>query len=346
MSLSKLITNTFRGLMQMATIKDIARLANVSTTTVSRVLNNDQSFSVSDMTRSKVMEAARQLEYKTVVERYNKKYYRLALVYKPNIFNNPLENDFHFSIRNGIDQICSQYEIDIVNVFNVSNTAFDNLQGAIIHGNYTNEEIEGMVSSLHTEHILIIGRCPDDNKYDSVWLDTKRAVHSALNYLTELGHRDIGYIGAYESPNLDMEDRRDQIFLRYMSRFPEFNPSRIYIGEHGLKSGYKLMESALHDGPLPTAFFIANDPTAFGALDYLKENNITIPETFSIVSFDGHQMTPYTTPALTTVQIPTEYMGRVAVQTLIEKIEEARNLTKKVLVPTELQIRESCRPLK
>jgi LacI family transcriptional regulator len=325
----------------LVTIKDIAQLANVSTTTVSRVLNNDQSFNVSEKTRSKVMEVAKQMGYKTVVERYNKKYYRLALVYKPAIFYNHLENEFHFSIRNGIDKICSQYEIDIVNVFNVSNVAFENLQGAIIQGNYTNEEIKDMVASLKTDHILIIGRCPDDNQYDSVWFDTKRAIHSALNHLTELGHRDIGYIGSYESVDIDIEERRDQIFLRYMSKFPEFNCSRMYIDENTLKSGYTLMERAFNNGSLPSAFFIANDPLAIGALDFLKEKNIPIPQTFSIVSFDGHQMTRHTTPALTTVQIPTEYMGRVAVQTLIEKIEETRSLTKKVLVPTELKIRES-----
>lgn len=329
----------------MATIKDIAQLANVSATTVSRVLNNDKSLSVSEKTRSRVLEAAKQLEYKTVVERYNKKHYRLALVYKPPIFYSQLENEFHFSIRTGIDKICSQYEIDIVNVFNISNLTFDSLHGAIIQGNYTNEEIKEMVSSLKTDHILIIGRSPNDNKYDNVWFDTRRAIHSALNYLTELGHRNIGYMGCYESPDLDMEERRDQIFLRYMSKFPEFNSSRVYIGEHGLKNGYKLMERAFNDGPLPSAFFIANDPAALGALDFLKERNIRIPEMFSIVGFDGHQLTGYTTPALTTVQIPTEYMGTVAVQTLIEKIEESRILTKKVLVPTELKIRESCKPL-
>ncbi|AKG37328.1 LacI family DNA-binding transcriptional regulator [Paenibacillus durus] len=329
----------------MATMKDIARFANVSTTTVSRVLNNDQSFNVSELTRIKVLEAAKQLGYKTIVERYNKKYYRLALVYKPTIFNSHLENDFHFSVRNGIDKICSQYEIDIVNVFNFSNVSVDNLHGAIIQGNYTNEEIEAMVSVLNTEQILIIGRCPNDNKYDSVWFDTKRAIHSALNYLVDLGHRDIGYMGGTENEDLDMEDRRDQIFLRYMSKFPEFKPSRIYLGEN-LMSGYKLMERALHDGPLPSAFFIANDPIAFGVLDFLKEKNIQIPETFSIVGLDGHQMAQYTTPHLTTVQIPTEYMGQAAIQTLIERIEGQRTLTKKVLVPTELNIRASCKAFK
>ncbi|MDY8024961.1 LacI family DNA-binding transcriptional regulator [Paenibacillus polymyxa] len=326
----------------MATIKDIAKLAEVSTTTVSRVLNNDPAFSVSEQTRNKVLAAAKQLEYKTVVERYNKKYYRFALVYKPDIFHNHLDNDFHFSIRNGIDKICAQHEIDLINIFNTSSSSFENLHGAIIQGNYTNQEIEDMVSMLRTEHIIIIGRCPDDNKYDSVWFDTKRAIHSALKYLTSLGHRDIGYIGGIENVDLEMENRRDQIFIQYMSRYPEFNSSQVYIGEP-LKSDHDLIERAFQDKSLPSAFFIANDPIAIKVLDYLKERHIQIPETFSMVSLDGHQMTNYTSPPLTTVQVPTEYMGKVAIQTLIEKVEGERELTQKVLVPTELEIRKSCK---
>ncbi|MGF7031006.1 LacI family transcriptional regulator [Paenibacillus mucilaginosus] len=325
----------------MVTIKDIARQANVSPTTVSRVLNNDQSFNVSDKTRNKVFEVARQLGYKTIVERYSKKNYRLALVYKSVILNNHLENDFHFSIRTGIDKVCREHEMEIINVFKFSNVSVTNIHGAIIQGNYTDEEIEGITAALETDNILIIGRCPDDNKYDSVWFDTKKAIHSALSYLTGLGHRDIGYIGSIESPDLELEDRREQIFLRYMSGCPGFQERRVYLGNFGTKSGYQMMERAFQDGPLPSAFFIANDPNAIGALEFLKEKNISVPETLSIVSFNDHPMTRYTTPSLSTVRIPAEYMGQTAVQTIIEKIEGGRNMCKKVLVPTQLIIRDS-----
>ncbi|WP_068500604.1 LacI family DNA-binding transcriptional regulator [Paenibacillus kribbensis] len=327
----------------MATIKDIARLAEVSATTVSRILNQDPTFSVSGKTRDKVLEAAKQLEYKTIVERYNQKYYRLALMYKPIIFHNHIENDFHFSIRSGIDKYCSQHGIDMVNLFNNSNVKFENLQGAIIQGNYSNEEIKEMTSMLDTEHLLIIGRCPDDNKYDSVWFDARRAIHSALDYLVSLGHTEIGYIGGDENEDVDLDEQREQIFLRYMQKHFQKTP-RTFVGENSLKNGYALMKKAFETEPLPSAFFIANDPLALGALEYLKEHNITIPDAFSIVSFDGHQMTQYTTPALTTVQIRTEFMGITAVQTLIEKIDGVRSISKKVLLPTQLRIGESCTP--
>lgn len=328
----------------MATIKDIAKLANVSTTTVSRVLNRDPSFNVLEETRRKILEAADKLSYKTVVERYNKKNYRLALVFVFSTFKSQIDNDFHFSIRSGIENICSKYEIDLVSTFNPSNVT-EPIHGAIILGNYLNSEIEEMASTLNTDNILIIGRSPDDNKYDSVWFDTKKAVYSALDYLTSNGHRDISFLGAKENDDIAEEDRREQIFLRYMSKFPGFNPNRIYIGEHGKQVGYKLMQQVYQDGPLPSALFIANDPTALGAIDFLREQNIEIPHQLSIISFDGHELTNYTNPPLTNVQIPTEYMGQAAVLTIIERIEEVRILRKRVLVPTQFIIRESCKKL-
>jgi LacI family transcriptional regulator len=200
-----------------------------------------------------------------------------------------------------------------------------------------------MASMLDVEHLLIIGRCPDDNIYDSVWFDTRRAIHSALDHLVSLGHTEIGYIGGDENEDVDLDEQREHIFLRYMEKRLKKTP-RTFVGENSLKNGYALMKKAFETESLPSAFFIANDPLALGALDYLKEQNITIPDTFSLVSFDGHQMTQYTTPALTTVQIRTEFMGSTAVQTLIEKIDGVRSISKKVLIPTQLRIGESCAP--
>jgi LacI family transcriptional regulator len=328
----------------MATIKDIAKLAQVSTTTVSRVLNRDTSFTVLEETRQRILEAAEKLDYKTVVERYNKKNYRLALVFKSQAFRNQIDSDFFFSIRKGIEKICAKLEIDIISTYNSSNLS-GSIHGAIIIGNYLNTELQDMIAPIKSENILIIGRSHNDNKFDSIWFDPRRAVRLALDFLTSKGHTNIAYVGANENGDLDPEDRRDQIFLKYMSRFPAFNPDRVYIGEHGKDQGYQLMKSIYAEGPLPTALFIANDPTALGALDFLRENKIDIPQQLSIVSFDGHELTSYTNPPLTNVKIPTEYMGETAILTLIETIEEERTYRKRILVPTELIIRESCRQL-
>lgn len=279
-----------------------------------------------------------------MLERYNKKRYRLALVYVPASFRNQIDNDFQFSIRGGIEHICSRYEIDLISTFNPS-TVTNPIHGAIILGNFLNAEIEEIASSLKTNNIVIIGRCPDDNRYDSVWFDTKKAVYTALDYLTSNGHQHVAFVGARENSDVAEEERRDHHFLRYMSRFPRFDHKRLYIGEHGKQHGYMLMEQVYRERPLPTALFIGNDPTALGVLDFLKEKNVEVPHQLSIVSFDGHELAGYTNPPLTNVEIPTAYMGQTAVTTIIETIEDVRTLRKKVLVPTQLIIRDSCKPL-
>jgi len=328
----------------MTTIKDIAKKANVSPTTVSRILNQDPSFNPSEETRQKIFSIAKELNYKTVSERYSPKNYRLALVYKPEIFENSLKHDFHYSIRSGIEQACARFGIDLINVFNFSGGfASEKLNGAIIIGNYSNNEIESIAAALTTENIVIIGRCPDDNRFDSIWFDTERAVYSALKHLTDNGHQDIGYIGAFENADIPHEHRRDQIFLRYMSKYSSLKTSRVYIGEHGPQSGYKLMKQAYEEGSLPTAIFFANDPLAIGALEFFKEANIRVPDELSIVSFDGHHLVQFTAPPLTTVSVPKEFMGRMAVHSVIELIDQVRTIRMKKWVPTDLIVRESCR---
>lgn len=328
----------------MTTIKDIAKKANVSTTTVSRILNRDNTFNVSEDTRKRILEIAKELNYKTVVERYSKKNYRLALVFKPEIYQSQLRQGFHFSIRNGIEQACARLGIDLISVFNFSGgIASEKLHGAIIIGNYTNDEIEEMATVLPTQQIVIVGRCPDYNRFDSVWFNVRVAVHSALEHLTANGHQDIAYIGAYENRDIPQEDRRDQIFLRYMSNYGGFNSTRIYIGEHGSQGGYNLMKQVYEEGSLPTAIFFGNDPVAIGALEFLKEVKIRVPGDLSAVSLDGHPMVQYTTPPLTTVSVPTEFMGATAVSAVVELIEQTRTTCLQMLAPTKLIVRESCR---
>ncbi|USK36433.1 LacI family DNA-binding transcriptional regulator (plasmid) [Bacillus sp. F19] len=329
----------------MATIKEIAKLANVSSTTVSRVLNGDESFSVSEETRNKILSIAKELGYKTLIERHHQKqkvFYRFGLLFKPIIFNNFFDSDYYFSIRKGIEHLCLQYNIELVNNLVTSHDKITELHGVIILGNYSKHEIECFLEGIETKHVVIIGNCPDDSKFDSVWFHTRMAVLQGIEYLQEQGHQTIGYIGANEHIAIPDEDRRVVIFTRYMERNEGLDSSIVYIGEPGEKSGYDLMLKAIQSKKIPSAFFIANDPIAIGALKALNEARIKVPEEISIVSLDGHPFTALTSPPLTTIQVPTEFMGETAIELLLERIEKKREIAIKVTVPTVLIERESC----
>ena len=117
----------------------------------------------------------------------------------------------------------------------------------------------------------------------------------------------------------------------------------LFIGEPGEKSGYDLMVKAIQSKQIPSAFFIANDPIAIGALKALNEAKIKVPDEISIVSLDGHPITALTSPPITTIQVPTEFMGETAIELLLERIEKNREIAKKIWVPTVLIERESCK---
>lgn len=329
----------------MTTIKDIARHANCSPATVSRVLNRDPSLQVSEQTRQTILQIAKDLKYKTISERYTKKRYRLALLYHPSLFHNHVKDDFHYSIRTGIEGACADLGIDLISTFNEEGLSDVQVHGALIIGNYTNQEIAAFTSTVSTKHIVIIGRNPDERLYDSVWFDTRSAVHSAMDHLRALNHHRIDYIGSKENPDLPIDERRDDLFRSYMRRHrPDYEP-RIWIGGHGTENGYQLMKQAWEHGDLPSAYFFANDPLAIGALDFLREQGVQVPQDLSIVSMDGHNLTRFTSPPLTTVNYPRAFMGETAVHAVIALIEQTRALHLKLLVPTNLIVRESTKAL-
>ncbi|MBS4191963.1 LacI family DNA-binding transcriptional regulator [Bacillus sp. FJAT-49705] len=332
----------------MATIKEIAKLANVSSTTVSRVLNNDESFSVSEETRNKILSIAKELGYKTLIERHQQKQkiiYRIALIYHPIIFKDFIDSDYYFSIRKGIEHLCLQYNIELVNNPVTSHEKITELHGVIILGNYSKHEIDYFLEGVETKHVVIVGNCPDDQKFDSIWFHTRMAVQQGVEYLQKYGHQTIGYMGAKQHIEIPEEERRDVIFKHCLERNGDFDSSIVYIGEPGEKSGYELMVKAIQSNKLPSAFFIANDPIAIGALKALNEAKIKVPEQISIVSLDGHPFTALTNPPLTSIHVPTEFMGATAIELLIERLEKERKIAKKVIVPTQLVERDSCKNL-
>lgn len=328
----------------MATIKEIAKLANVSSTTVSRVLNNDESLSVSEETSNKILAIAKEIGYKTLIERHHQKqrtFYRFGLIYSPVIFNDFVDSDYYFSIRKGIEHTCINNHIELVN--NPLIAPAKELHGVIILGNYSSHEINHFLSIVETKHIVIIGNCPDYNKFDSIWFHTRMAVLQGLDYLQKRGHQTIGYIGASQHSMIPEDERRDIIFKRFMEEHGGFDSSSIYTCEPGQKSGYELMSKLIQSGAtMPSAFFIANDPVAIGVLKALNESKIKVPEEVSIISLDGHPFTALTNPPLTTIQVPTEFMGEAAIDLLLERIEKKREIAKKVSAPTVLIERESC----
>jgi len=332
----------------MATMKDIAKLAGVSPATVSRVLNYDTNLSVTDETRKKIFEIAEDLDYKAPKQR-NKaldKRVKIGIIHWYSQIEE-LEDPYYLSIRKGIENECSDKKIEIVTIF--KNEVDENinqlteLDGVITIGKFSSKDIEAL--SMYSPNVVFVDSSPDDKKYDSVVIDLKKATQEVLDYLLSAGHKRIGFIGGREYVGADkepIEDDREITYFKFMKSKKLYNPESIYIGNFTAEDGYRLMKRAIEDDKLPTAFFIASDSMAIGALKALYEANVNVPNDVSIISFNDIPTAKYLVPPLSTVKAHTEFMGATAVGLLLERINDNREIPKKVIVPTQLIIRESC----
>ncbi|WP_221567191.1 LacI family DNA-binding transcriptional regulator [Alkalihalobacillus sp. TS-13] len=343
----------------MTTIKEIATRAQVSSATVSRVLNNDETLSVAIETRQKIIDVARALGYKTMQERRNEKAQPLTrqpfdnqdpkiAILLCHSLEEELNDAFFLSIRQGIEQELSENGMAATEIYRLSNMNFRNfrkdISNLIVVGRIGSDVLNELGN--HLENIVYINHEVNENMYDSVNIDFEKATKSALNHLFDLGFKRIGFIGGQEREHLngtkiEFPDGRAWTFEKVMKEKGLYDPQSHHVGDFFMSDGYKLMKKAINQGDLPEAFFIASDAMAIGAMRALQEKGYSIPKDIAIVSFNDVEMAKFASTPLTTVKVPTEEMGRTGVKLMLDRLK-GRELPLKVTVPTELVIRDSC----
>jgi LacI family transcriptional regulator len=327
----------------MATIKEIANLAGVSIATVSRVLNFDEKLTVTDSTKQRIFEAAEELNYVKKTEKNIKKStYRVAIA---NWYTEKEEllDPYYLSIRIAIEKKCASENIEVVKLSSFFSSYIKEVDGIIAIGKFGKVEIEKLKTV--SDRIVFVDSSPESEVYDSVVCDLKYATKSILNYLEELGHKNIGFISGIEYINAGTEifiDRRERTYKEEMSTREIDVSDKLYIGEFTPQSGYELMKMALEDKNNVTAYIVANDSMAIGAYRAISEAGLKIPEDISVVSYNDNITSQFIVPALTTVKIHMEFMGQTAVNLMIEKLKDGREIAKKVVIPTKLILRDSC----
>ena len=336
----------------MATLMEIAKKASVSVATVSRVLNCDASMSVSQDTRMRILKIAEDLEYVTVRERKisEKKDELVFGILDWYGEDEMLDDPYYLYLMTTVERSCSSENINIVKIRKDASGNFvfadSKLDGVIAIGRFSDKEIKTL--SEVTENIVFVDSSPYEKKYPSVSPNHRMGITEALEYLIDLGHQWIGYIGAVGTGNYKevIVDYKKKLFNEILNNHNIYNAKYDFIGESRSSSeGYNLMKKAINSGDVPTAFFIANDTMATGALRAILEANFSVPGDISIVGYNDLATSKYLSPPLTSVKIPIGFMAETAVQLLREKICNDAGYPKKILVPTELVVRESCKKI-
>ena len=336
----------------MVTIKDIAKLANVSTATVSRILNNDATLSVSDETRKKILDLANELDYKPLRKKSVKTEKKIESFTIGLIFLNDESIDPYFqSIRKGVESTCHQFPINIVSTMVVGKSVITSdtlseLDGLIVIGDIDTKEIKEIY--YKNNNIVVVDYLPPhDHNVDVVISDFEGATEQVIDYLLDLGHQEIAFVGGkglvhgvVSGKMAEKVDVRKSTFEKVIKEKDLYNPSYILEEDWGPANGYSLTKRLLENENQPSAIVVASDPMALGVLRALHESGIHVPNDVSVVSFDDIEAAAYVNPRLSTVKVHGDEMGRTAVKLLYDRLL-GRELPMRVMLPTELIIRDS-----
>lgn len=328
----------------MSTIKDIAQMAGVSITTVSRVLNYDETLNVQDETRKRIFEAAEQLEYQ-MKGKNRKKKLRIGGLYAYSL-EEELEDTYYLSIRVAIEKQITKEGYKLTTIKSAQDRdAIAALDGLICLGKMPKQTVQEL-EQVDTP-IIFVDVAEDAEKFDSISNELERSVEKVMDYLTGCGHERIAFIGGYDT---DMEDSkqletRGKTYVRYMKKRGLFREDYVKLGEFSPKCGYSLTRELLELEDRPTAIFAINDSLAIGCYRAVNEGGLRIPDDVSVVGYNDISVARYLVPPLTTVRLYMDFIGEQAVQILAERILTGREICKKTIVPARLVLRESVRDL-
>jgi len=336
----------------VATYKDIARIARVSTATVSHVINKTRF--VSSETKAKVLKAIKALNYhpnalaKSLATR---KTHMIALII-PSI-----TNQFFSAVARGVQDetkrrgyyliLCNTDEEEDNEIEYMKMVREKRIDGFIITPPGTKENANKMSNEYLVElqkdgfPFVMIGRRGNIPNVDVVTSDSRGGAYQAISYLAELGHRRIAFVGGPFSKGVGLGRLRGyQQALREHKL--EEDPSLILEGNLEEEGGYQLTRQILSMKLPPTAIFAINDMMAIGALTACHEAGVSVPGDMSIVGYDDIPLVSMVRPRLTSVAQPEYEMGSKSAELLIKRIEKKGLKEGQIIVMnTKLMIRES-----
>ena len=335
----------------MATIREVAKKAGVSITTVSRILNNDDSFNVSKITKEKVLKVIKQLNYE---RKKNKNRISQSNISVIKCFDEKIENEdpyfvsLKINLENMLKKKVSKVKFfdleEIEKLIKYNEISNFSLTDAVIFIGETSKEKLKFFKSLN-ENIICVDVYDTDNITDYIKFDMRNSVEIVLNYIFKLNHKKIGLLVGRNKVVKNLVDFREKYFKEIMVKNELYKEEYLQIGDFSMESGYIMMKEILKLEDRPTAVFCGNDSIAMGAYKAIRENKLKIPEDISIIGFNDLKLSQYSIPPLTTIKIDTKLIAQETVNSLIELLEGKRDYHKKVFLPIELIERESCQKI-
>lgn len=330
------------------TIKEVAKLAGVSPSTVSRVIANHPR--ISEETSKRVREVMEELGYhpNVMAKSLASRTTRTIAVVLPRPAEELLLNFFFYELirgvlaqltRAGYDMLMAggsneQEELETVKRLVQSGR----VDGMLLLYSRTSDPV---IRFLRKENVpfVLLGRSLDFDDVPSVDNDNVQAAYDATKHLIAQGQRQIGFVSG--SHKLAMTQDRMAGYTKALAEAGlPFKEGWVVEGEFLLESGYRAMASIMSQPEPPTALVVIDDVVAFGVLKGLTELGYRIPQDVAIVSFNNIALTELTMPPITSVDVGTYQLGYTASQMVLRMIQQVE-ITTRQIIPHRLVVRES-----
>lgn len=339
----------------MSTIRDVAKLANVSAATVSRVLNNDTTYKMTEATKERVWAAVAKLNYKSNL--LTRTPQTKAPLSQPNsgmkigcilsVTKNKYNDPYFMSILSGAEErlLSKGYELtflrtgpELEDMNTLYSTFNDPVTGLILMEslNITTYEY------IRKQVPFIVGIDTKHSDIDNIGYDHYEVATKAVQHLIEKGHTHIGFIGGSSSNESIRSSLRYKGYYSTMHAAGlSVNPSWVFNCQWDEEICIECVNNLCRLENRPTAIFVASDLMAMAALSSLYSNGVNVPSEMAVIGLSNIELSKYSNPPLTTLEVPTKEMGIVAADILLARIAGDNLLPKKIILPTTLISRSS-----
>ncbi len=332
-----------------ATITDIAHRADVSISTVSRVLNYDEGLAVTEETKRKIFEAAEALNY----TKYKDKQRKSRAHAKRSNDNNiaffqwrsdaeELDDLYYLSIRIGVEKRAQELGYNLIKATTPEQAVLDNVQGSLCIGKFDEPTIRKILKV--SPNTVFVGTNFPLEDFDTINGDFVQGTTLALQHLFGLGHTKIAFIGAEERSSMyGYRTYKTPVVNTYrdvMRHYGYFDEDYFIVDRNAnlsVQVGMDLAKRKLSEWgeALPTAILCGNDLMAVGVMNELRAQGIRVPQDISVMGINDLSMARYVNPPLTTIKVFTEEMGELGLDTLLARIKQP-SIAKRITMSTKL----------
>lgn len=329
----------------MAVIRDVAKKAGVSPSTVSKFLNNPTM--LTEEYRVKVAAAVKELNYKPnpYARSLRTQTSKTIALIVPEI-TNPFYSEVYNIVRSVASEkgyttilYTTEENLDILNDFLTQFPKYS-VDGLIFCFLDEDEIIQRFKEVQYNIPVTLMSWDIKTTEFNSVIIDLFDSFYQSTEHLINYGHRKIAYVGGPETSRISKE-KMQGYKKALLDADISLNENYIYSGKYRFQTGFQSAMNFMKLLDPPTAIVCANDIIAIGCVKYLRYNDYEVPDDVAVIGCDGIQLSSIFDPSISTNEIPIEDMGREAVNMLINKIAKPGSKCRQLVFKTHLVIRRS-----